>query len=397
MSKLQELNSHIESVVERKANEVKAEIESVVEQKFARMPIHTSANTTSEWRDYQIGGGKAFRAGLEAMYRAWEREGSTKNAASYAKDPVFAERFLGVTADGGANVIPEILARDIIPALYERLALVQAGVTIMPMNHYKMPIGRQDGKATADHFGEGIELLGLTGPTFDQVILDAKKLVARADVANDFLRSNPYVALDYIANDLVKAMAAKMDQHALEGIGSPTAPDGIFNQIAAGNKFSFETGGSRTPLAASVAAFEARLDLVEQTLLANNIPPGSYKWLLADREFLALRRARAVAGSGILLFEGLRDAQPTLNGVPVLRTNQIATNRDDSGSGDNDESRMYVGDWSSVLLGIMTNMELAFSTENRFHFDETVVRLISHYDVKLKRSTDLAVLSTDIE
>jgi hypothetical protein len=58
---------------------------------------------------------------------------------------------------------------------------------------------------------------------------------------------------------------------------------------------------------------------------------------------------------------------------------------------------MYVGDWSSVLLGIMTNMELAFSTENRFHFDETVVRLISHYDVKLKRSTDLAVLSTDVE
>ena len=397
MSKLQELNSHIENVVERKANEVKAELESTMEQKFARMPVHSSANTTSEWRDYQIGKGQAFRTGLEAMYRAWESEGSTKNAASYAKDPVFAERFLGVTNDGGANVIPEILARDIIPALYERLALVQAGVTIMPMSHYKLPLGRQDGKATAEHFGEGVELLGLQGPTFDQIILDAKKLVARADVANDFLRSNPYAALDYIANDLVKAMAAKMDQHALEGIGSPTAPSGIFSQIAAANKFLYTNVGARTSLAADPEGFEIALDRLEAALLANNVRPSDLTYLVSDREFLTMRRARAASGTGILLFEDIRLANPMLNGHRVLRTNQIDTSRDDSLDGDNDESRIYMGDWSSVLLGIMTNMELAFSTENRFHFDETVVRLISHYDVRLKRNTDLAVLSTDIE
>jgi HK97 family phage major capsid protein len=392
MSKLAELNQHIENVVERKAEAVKAEIESTIEQKFARMPaVHTSR--ASEWDNYEVGKGKAFRAGLEAMYRAWTNEGSTNNAAKYAKDPVFAERFLGVGTDGGQNVIPEILARDIIPALYARLDLIQAGATVMPMEHNKLPIGRQNGKATADHFGEGAALTGLAGPTFNQIVLDAKKLVARADIANDFLRANPYVALDYIAQDLVKAVAEKMNQHALEGIGSATAPTGIFTQIAAANKEDFSVGGG---VATMGPAFEARLDLLENNLLANNVSPGSYKFLMSDRDFLFLRRQRATGGTGILLFEDLRLAQPMFNGVPVVRTNQIAGNRDDSGAGDNDESRIYLGDWSSVLLGIMTNMELAFSTENRFDSDETVVRLVTHYDVKLKRDTDLTVLSTDI-
>lgn len=392
MSKLAELNQHIEMVVERKAAEVKSEIESVVEQKLARMPaIHTSR--ASEWDNYEVGKGKAFRAGLEAMYRSWKTEGTTKNAASYAKDPVFAERFLGVGSDGGQDVIPQILARDIIPALYARLDLIAAGATVMPMEHNKLPIGRQNGKATADHFGEGVALAGLQGPTFNQIVLDAKKLVARADVANDFLRANPYVAMDYIAQDLVKAVAEKMNQHGLEGIGSATAPTGIFTQIAAANKEDFSAGGG---VATMGPAFEARLDLLENNLLANNVSPGSYKFLMSDRDFLFLRRQRATGGTGILLFEDLRLAQPMFNGVPVVRTNQIAGNRDDSGAGDNDESRIYLGDWSSVLLGIMTNMELAFSTENRFDSDETVVRLVTHYDVKLKRDTDLTVLSTDI-
>jgi HK97 family phage major capsid protein len=392
MSKLAELNNFIADTVERKVTEAKNEIEAKVEQKLARVPaIHTSR--ASEWDNYEVGKGKAFRAGLEAMYRAWTNEGSTTNAAKYAKDPVFAERFLGVGTDGGQNVIPQILARDIIPALYARLDLIAAGATVMPMEHNKLPIGRQNGKATADHFGEGAALTGLAGPTFNQIVLDAKKLVARADIANDFLRANPYVALDYIAQDLVKAVAEKMNQHALEGIGSATAPTGIFTQIAAANKEDFSVGGG---VATMGPAFEARLDLLENNLLANNVSPGSYKFLMSDRDFLFLRRQRATGGTGILLFEDLRLPQPMFNGVPVVRTNQIAGNRDDSGAGDNDESRIYLGDWSSVLLGIMTNMELAFSTENRFDSDETVVRLVTHYDVKLKRDTDLTVLSTDI-
>jgi HK97 family phage major capsid protein len=117
---------------------------------------------------------------------------------------------------------------------------------------------------------------------------------------------------------------------------------------------------------------------------------------MGDRDFLFLRRQRATGGTGILLFEDLRLASPMLHGIPVVRTNQIAGNRDDTGHGDNDESRIYLGDWSSVILGIMQNMELAFSTENRFDSDETVVRLVTHYDVRLKRDTDLTVLSTDI-
>ena len=396
MSKLAELNNFIADTVERKVSEAKNEIEAKVEQKLARVgapAIHTQR--ASEWDNYEVGKGKAFRAGLEAMYRAWTNEGSTANAAKYAKDPVFAERFLGVGTDGGQNVIPQILARDIIPALYARLDLIAAGATVMPMEHNKLPIGRQNGKATADHFGEGAALTGLTGPTFNQIVLDAKKLVARADVANDFLRANPYVAMDYIAQDLVKAVAEKMNQHALEGIGSATAPTGIFTQIAAGNKELFTVSGGTATMTTGVG-FEAKLDELEQNLLSNNVAPGAYKFLLSDRDFLYLRRQRATGGTGILLFEDLRNPQPMLHGIPVVRTNQIDGLRDDSLDGDNDESRIYLGDWSSVLLGIMANMEMSFSTENRFDTDETVVRLVTHYDVKLKRDTDLAVLSTDI-
>ena len=391
MSRLEELNSHIEKVVETATNRVATDLESKLEQRIAAIPVHSSANTTSEWLNYRVGEGRAFSEAVAAMYRAFQKEGSTRNAASYHSDPVFVERFLGQGAQGGGNLIPEILAQDVIPALYKRLALVNAGVTIMPMTNQKLPIGRQNARSIASHVGEGLEIPE-NGPTFNQLELDAKKITARANVSNDFLRSNPVVGLQFVANDLMKALAQAMDAQALEGTGSATAPAGIFSQIAAGNKFLFSANAGKVNDPTGTG-LQAKLDEAELAVLAGNVDPNTLAVMLGDRDFLALRRLRS---SGILVFEELREARPTLVGKPVVRTNQIVDTRNDSAHATGgDESRIYIGDWSSVLLGIMTNMELAFSTENRFTFDEVVVRLTGHYDVKLRRDTDLAVLSTD--
>lgn len=395
-SKLAALESHISERVAEGVEALRVDIESKVEQRFSQMPAVHTESRTSEWTEgnYELGKGQAFREGLSVLARAWQAERSFLNAASYANDKEFAKRFLmeeravGNAGQGGANLVPEILAEDVIPELYKRLALNAAGVTMIPMNHKKLPIGRQNQKSIATHVGESSEIPE-NGPEFTQLELDAKKVTGRADVANDWLRSDPRGAMNFIAADLLKAVAVAMDTQALEGTGSATAPAGIFSQIDAANKFLYSANAGKV----DGTLIEANLDAVEKAVLDANISPGDIAVIMGDRDFLALRRRR---DSGVLVFEGLRETTPTLTGKRVYRTNTILENRNDSAHATGgDESRIYMGDWSSVLFGILRTMELAFSEHQRFTFDEVIVRLVAHYDVKLRRTKDLAVLSTD--
>lgn len=382
LTELEKLNRHIDARVEERSNE----IESKLTQKFAATP---QVRKASEWDEgeYEIGEGRAFSVGMSAMFRQWQETGSTRGFETKVEDEGYVKRFLGTGSQGGGNTIPEPLAADIIPELYKRLVLVQAGAVKMPMNSKKMTIGRQNAKATATHNGEN-SAPAQSGPGFDQIELDVKKLTGLAEISQDILRTGGRVGTEFVAEDLMKAVAQKMEETIFRGEASSTVPGGIFGQIAAGNKFELVGG---TPTATEI---EEKLDDCEKAVLDANVNPANIAAVIGDRDYLYLRRLR---DNGVLLYPELRDGEPSLVSKRAYRTNVVAEDAVDAAetTGVDDLSRIYMGDFSAVLIGILTDMELSFSEHAEFAADLVLVKLVTHYDAKLRRDADISVLSAN--
>lgn len=377
-SQLERLNRHIAEQVDDRAKE----IESRLTQEFAATP---TVGQASQWDDYELGEGRAFETGMKAMFEQWEQTGSARGFERHL-DEDFQTRFLGTGSNqGGGNTIPEPLAADVIPELYKRLVLIEAGATRLPMNSKKMTIGRQNARTEANHVGEGTAP-SQDGPGFDQIEMDVKKLMAVSEISQDFLRTDARVGTQFVADDLLKAVAQKMEETIFRGEGSSTVPDGIFNQMASGNKFEL-VGGSPT-----AAEIEAKLDDVEKAVLDANVRPQDIGAIIGDRDFLYLRRLRE---DGVLLYPELREADPRLVAKPAYRTNVVTESGEDDGSTVTDLSRIYMGDFSAILIGILTDMELSFSEHAEFASDLVLVKLVANWDVKLRRDADIGVLSAN--
>ena len=385
--KLEKLEKFISDQVDQKVEERSTELESKFHQQFA---IH--ANTRqSEWEDYKEGNGEAFAVALGAMHRAFENEGHSKNFGRFIEDETYKKRFLGTgTNQGGGNVLPIPLAQDVIPSLYKRLTVMQAGATVMPVSTKNFRIGRQSEKSVATFVGEGAPLVE-GGPSFDEVFMDQKKLTALATVSNDFLRSESRVALQYVAADLMKAIAQRMDAAILYNVASATQPAGIYQQLDSDNIFTLAVNGG---VATDIDEIQEKLDEMEIQILKANVDPNALSLIMDDQTYVNLRRAR---DNGHLLFPELRETTPSLIGKRVYRTNNLPTGLDLTGHGDDDERIFYMGDFSSILVGILLQMEIDFSEHEKFSNDQVVVRAVNHFDSKLRRDDEIAALVTDWE
>lgn len=375
---MNKLNEHIDNRIEERGQE----LESRLMQKFTTS-VHTG--NKSEWEDYKVGEGRAFVTAVQAMHEQWEQTGSVRGFEGRIKDDGFQKRFLGTgTNQGGGNVIPTPLAEDIIPALWARMALSQAGARVIPMQSDTLNIGRQNSRSQAFFIGEGTAGTE-SGPTFNQLQLQVKKLMGLAEVSKDFLRTDARVGAEFVADDLIRAIAHKMEETILRGVASATVPGGIRGKVAAGNVFEL-TG------AVSASDIEAKLDEVEKAILDGNVSPADIGVLMGDRDYLYLRRLRE---AGQLIYPELREGSPRLIGKPVYRTNMIAEDVEDAGGTLNDLSRIWMGDFSSILVGMLTDTEVSFSEHAEFASDLVLVKVVTHFDVQLRRDTDLAVLEAN--
>lgn len=388
-TELEKLGDFVEERVEKSLDEKFDAFKGDIVKEFA---VHTPKKSGNIYEDINPGDGKAWKMAAPYVVKGAKRDGNLRNMRrdlqkEFGED--FVVKFLGEdnANQAGDKVIPEPLAADIIEPIYKDTLMTKLGVRRVPMSATTLDVGRQNVKPTASYEAEGADP-GDTGQEFDKIQLSLKKLMALVPISGEFLRRDARVGMDYVSMDLQRAAVVAMDTAFLRG-GGGDAPTGIFTQIAAANKEEATAGSSST---ATLSAFESALDDVQENVMDALSRVDDLRFAMPYSPYLSLKRVRE---SGEYIFPGLREASRTFRGHPVDLSNNIASGVDDSGDADSDEYRIYFGDWSEVLMGVGTEVQIDISEHERFSNDLVVVRLIMEHDFVLRRDTALSVLSTD--
>jgi HK97 family phage major capsid protein len=251
----------------------------------------------------------------------------------------------------------------------------------MPRGNLVIP-GMATGSA-ATYVGENANI-ALTEPTFRDVTLSAKKLAAIVPISNDMLRFPTMNADRFVQEDLVAALAQKMDLVMLRSAGTAFEPKGL-------RQYALDVAGENVFNAnATVNLTNVTTDLgkMELALHNANMPAVRPTWIMSWRSKVFLGNIRD--GNGNFAFPEV-NASMTLRGKPIRCTTQIPTNL---GGGTN-ESEIYLVEFSQFIVGESTGMEVSVADGAAYHNgsavisgfsqDQTAIRALVQHDTGLRQ------------
>ncbi len=142
---------------------------------------------------------------------------------------------VGTPTAGGNLVATDLLSGSFIDLLRNRLALAQAGVTMLNGLQGNVSIPRQSSASTAYWVGEN------TAPTesqvaIDQVNMSPKTLGAFVDYSRRLLLQASVDVEGMIRADLARVIALEIDRAAIYGTGSANQPLGLVNTTGIGTQ-----------------------------------------------------------------------------------------------------------------------------------------------------------------
>jgi HK97 family phage major capsid protein/HK97 family phage prohead protease len=237
---------------------------------------------------------------------------------------------VGTPTAGGNLVADELLAGSFIDLLRNRLALAQAGVTMLTGLQGNISVPRQNSAATAYWIGEN------TSPTesqqaIDQVNMTPKTVGAYVDYSRRLLLQSSIDVEGMIRNDLARVIALELDRAAIYGTGSSNQPLGLTNTTGIGSQ-TITTYGT----------FEEYIGM-ETDVASANADAGSLRYIINAAARGALKstaKSASAVAAGFVFEDG------EINGYPVIVSNQLANND------------ALFGDFSMMIMGMWSGLDL---------------------------------------
>lgn len=256
----------------------------------------------------------------------------------------------GIDADGGF-LVPQDLAKEIIPLLRPRSVILKGNPRIVPLPHGSLDIPGGATGATAGYVGEGAQKPVSQG-TFRKVSLKAKKLAGIVPVTQELLMFSDPSVLSFVEEDLREALVTTMDLNMLRSDGSGASPKGL-RQIATDDSSTVDGTG----IAADYAAINSFLGRMELRMTAANLPKVNQAWIMAPHVLTFL--TDLLNAQGLPAYPSLQGESPTLRGKPVYDTTNVPVNL---GVGSN-ETEIYLVEYSQIMIGDAMSLRMATSTE----------------------------------
>jgi len=235
---------------------------------------------------------------------------------------------VGTSTAGGNLVADELLSGSFIDLLRNRLALAQAGVTMLTGLQGNISIPRQSSAATAYWVGEG------SSPTesqqaIDQVNMTPKTVGAFVDYSRRLLLQSSIDVEGMVRNDLARVIALELDRAAIYGTGSANQPLGLTNVTGIG-----------TQALTSYGTFAEYIGM-ETDVASANADAGSLRYVVNAAARGALKSTEKATNTGMFVFE---DGE--INGYPAIVSNQLASND------------ALFGDFSMMIMGMWSGLDL---------------------------------------
>lgn len=269
---------------------------------------------------------------IEVSNAAQKRYGKTINGITVPNDVLRRDLTVGVASAGGNLVGTNLLVGSFIELFRNRLALANAGVTVLNGLTDNIAIPRQTSAATAYWIGEG------SAPTesqqaVDQVNMSPKGLAAFTDYSRRLLLQSSIDVENMIRDDFVRIMALEADRAALYGTGGANQPLGLLN-----------TTGIGTQTITGVGTFAEYIGM-ETDLGAANADAGALRYIVNATTRGGLKSVEKATGTAQFVYERV-NGQDEINGYPVIVSNQLQSNDCVFG----DFSQMVMGFWSGLDL-----------------------------------------------
>jgi HK97 family phage major capsid protein/HK97 family phage prohead protease len=282
---------------------------------FLANPSDASARRAAEF-EIEVG---------KAAAQKYER---SSNGIVIPNEVLRRDLVVGTPTAGGNLVADELLAGSFIDLLRNRLALAQAGVTMLTGLQGNISIPRQTSAATAYWVGEN------GSPTesqqaIDQVNMTPKTVGAFVDYSRRLLLQSSIDVEGMIRNDLARVIALELDRAAIYGTGSSNQPLGLVNTTGIGSQ-TITTYGTF-----------AQYIGMETDVASANADAGSLRYIINAAARGALKSTDKGTDTGNYVFENNE-----INGYPVIVSNQLQNND------------ALFGDFSMMIMGMWSGLDL---------------------------------------
>ena len=268
----------------------------------------------------------------ECSEAAQQRTGKPSQGIMVPSDVLRGQRDLvvGTSTAGGNLVSTDLRTGDFVDLLRNRLALANVGATVLNGLQGNVSIPRQTSAASAFWVGEG------GNPTesqqaFDQISMTPKTIGAFVDYSRKLLLQGSIDVESMIRMDLAKVLSLEIDRVGIYGTGSTNQPLGLTNTTGLGSQTITGTGTFAEYVSMETKVAVANADVASMYYILNATSRG------------ALKTTEKSAGGTVGNFALMDD---TLNGYPVVVSNQLGTND------------CLFGDFSQMILGLWSGLDL---------------------------------------
>lgn len=263
----------------------------------------------------------------EAAAKKYER---STNGIVVPNEILRRDLTVGSPSAGGNLVANELLSGSFIELLRNRMAMMQAGVTMLTGLQGNIAVPRQTSAATAYWVGEG------GSPTesqqaIDQINMTPKTIGAFVDYSRRLLIQSSIDVEGMVRADIARVIALELDRTAVYGTGSANQPLGLTNTTGIGSQTITNYG-----------SFVEYIGMETDVAVAN-ADAGSMRYIINAAARGALKSTSIVGTEPRFVYEN-----DEINGYPVIVSNQLQSNDCLFG----DFSQFVVGMWSGLDLTV---------------------------------------------
>jgi len=297
--------------------------------------------------------------GAEAEYNAEIARRNGRAAQGVYLPMAALEKRVGTTSSADDLVGTDHRADQYIEPLRDALLARRLGVRVLSGLRGNVSIPKH-GSAVASGWVAENSALSASDMSFGNVGLTPKHVGALSEMSRQLIQQSDPSIERLLRDDLSFAIAKAIDGALIQG-GGANEPSGVIATLGTAN------GTLATPSWAEVLA------IVESVETANAI--GAHNWLMTPAAKAKLRATLKVsgdAGAGFLMQGG------QLGDYPVFTTNQVPS--DSSGTG------TVFGDWSQVLLGIWSELDILVNpfSETAYSKGNVLIRAMATCDIAIR-------------
>lgn len=322
-----------------------------------------------------------------AVVSAARSNESAQEEAAIATHGNLANQLLALTLTGGAAVVPQVWAAQLIDLARNKSAVLQAGAQIVPMEAGVVKIGRLTGDPTAAFRTEG-SLISPSDPTLDNVTLTAQDMSCLVIGSLEWFQDSQN-GDEIVKNAIAQAMASRLDLAALYGgitsgsgsINLPTPPNprgvlAALNATLPGNVLGAAANGTAQTAA---TFYNEVLDTIFKVRYGNE-EPNAMIW--------NAKLSRQYAGANDTTGPPLR-MPADVEGITRFTSNQLSSYT--QGTMTNRATDLFVGDYTQLLIGQRLGITIQVLTERYAEYGQ--IGIVAHWrgDVAPARPAAFAV------